>query len=344
MKLKGVNYDVGRVLLGRLTRPTFNKAEIHRELEIIRNDLHCNAVKIQGFDLNRLIFATEDALDQGLEVLLAPEMFEKSPEETFDYTLKAAEALEPLCQKWPLKVVLSIGTELTLFMQGILEGSSVMERIGNPSIWEKIRSGTYYKPLNEYLAKTTEAVRRVFHGAVTYASVARIESVDWSIFDIVCIDAYRDKLIRNSFSEMIKSYYSFGKPVVIGEFGCCTYKGAEDLGGMGWDVVDWSKTPPRLKADYVYDQYTQANEIAEDLRIFDEVGVYGAFVFTFVQPATKIDDPDIENIIENLKFDPDAISYSLVKSYPNEHGTSYPDMSWEPKLSFKIVSDYYGTT
>jgi len=234
MKLKGVNYDVGRVLQGHLMRPTFDATVVHRELEIIKNDLHCNAVKIQGFDIDRLKIAAEDALTQGLEVWLAPEIFEKSSEETFDYTVKAAEAAETLRQRYPRKLVLSIGTELTLFMQGILEGNTLMERIGNPMIWQKIKSGIYNKPLNEYSARTSRSVSQVFHGKVTYATVARVETVDWSIFDYVCVDCYRDKLIKNSFGDLVSQYFSYGKPVVIGEFGCCTYKGAEDRGGMGW--------------------------------------------------------------------------------------------------------------
>jgi len=339
LNLKGVNYDVGRVLEGRPTRPNFDPKVIHRELEVIKNDLHCNAVKIQGLDVDRLVAAGEDALTQGLEVWFAPEMFEKTPEETFDYVVSAAEQIEALRQRWPGKVVLSIGTELTLFMQGIIEGNNLMERIGNPGIWQKLRSGAYEKPLNDYLTKTSSAVRQAFHGKITYASVARVEKVDWGIFDYVCIDAYRDKLIRSSFPDMLQKYLAYGKPIVIGEFGCCTYKGAEDLGGMGWDVLDWSTMPPKLKRDCVYDQETQAKEIAEDLRIFDEVGVYGAFVFTFVQPL--IDDPELRKIIENLKFDPDGVSYSLVKSYIDKRGTTYPDMTWDPKDSFKAVAEYY---
>ena len=62
-------------------------------------------------------------------------------------------------------------------------------------------SGEYDAPLNTFLAKTTSAVRSVFHGQVTYAAVARVETVDWSIFDFVCIDANRDKLIKDSLRE-----------------------------------------------------------------------------------------------------------------------------------------------
>jgi hypothetical protein len=341
MKRKGVNYDVGRVLEGRLTRPKLDPKEMHREIEIIKNDLHCNSIKIQGFDVDRVVAAAEDSLEQGLEVWLAPEMFEEDQDRTFDYSVKAAAAAEVLHKKWPEQVVLSVGTELTLFMQGILPGNNLMERLGNPAIWGKIKSGAYEKPLNDFLAKTTTDVRSVFHGRVTYAAVARVERVDWSIFDFVCIDAYRDKLIRDSFSDMLKGYSDYEKPLVIGEFGCCTYRGAEDLGGMGWDVVDWAVNPPRLKRNCVYDQGVQAREIVEELRIFDRVGVDGAFVFTFVQPPPEIADTEMRKILEEIKFDPDAVSYSLVKSHVDRLGTAYPEMPWEPKESFRAVAEYY---
>jgi len=341
LERRGVNYDVGRVLEGRLTRDTLDRKEMHREIEIIKEDLHCNSIKIQGFEIDRVVSAAEDSLQQGLEVWLAPEMFEESQEKTLDYSIKAAAAAEDLRKRWPGRVVLSIGTELTLFMQGILPGNNLAERLSNPAIWGRIMSGAYDKPLNAFLANTTSAVRSVFHGQVTYAAVARVERVDWSIFDFVCVDAYRDKLIRDSFGEMLKGYFDHKKPVVIGEFGCCTYRGAEDRGGMGWDVVDWSARPPKLKGDYVYDQAVQAREIVEELRIFDEVGVNGAFVFTFVQPPAGISDPAVKKLLELITFDPDTASYSLVKSLIQRNGPEYPDMPWEPKESFRAVAEYY---
>ncbi len=96
MERMGVDYDVGRVLEGTLTRPVFDIKVVHRELEIIKNDLHCNTVRICCQDIDRLMQAAEDALKQGLEVWLSPELFEKSEQETFDYIVKAATAAEKL--------------------------------------------------------------------------------------------------------------------------------------------------------------------------------------------------------------------------------------------------------
>ena len=60
MQRRGVCYDVGRYLYGDW-RKDYNPQTVHRELEIIRDDLHCNAVRICSRDLGRLAVASEDA-------------------------------------------------------------------------------------------------------------------------------------------------------------------------------------------------------------------------------------------------------------------------------------------
>jgi hypothetical protein len=54
---RGVCYDVGRVMWGQDWRPEFSPEEARRELQIIRGDLHCNAVRICGQDVGRLLAA-----------------------------------------------------------------------------------------------------------------------------------------------------------------------------------------------------------------------------------------------------------------------------------------------
>jgi len=332
MKRKGVCYDAGRVMMGQQWRPIFDPNIVHRELEIIKNDLHCNAVRICGLDLDRLVTATEDALKQGLEVWLSPEMWDKSQEETLDYLVKAAAAVEQLRGSYPQPLVLSVGSELTLFMQGVVEGTNFMERMGHPAFWEQIKAGVHNKPLNAFLVRANEAVRQVFHGNVTYVSVP-FETVDWSLFDFVGLDIYREARIKDSFGDLVKRYLAYHKPAIIGEFGCCTYQGAENAGGMGWAIVDGSTMPLQLNGDYVRDEGVQARELTEVLSILDAVGVDGTFVFTFVSPTSPYN--------EDPQYDLDMASYSLVKSYADKHGATYPDMPWEPKESFKAVAEYY---
>jgi hypothetical protein len=73
MNRKGVSYDVGSVMGGNW-RPTFALEIIYRELEIIKDDLHCNAVRISGLDINRLMNASEVA---SLKSLLTEEQIKK---------------------------------------------------------------------------------------------------------------------------------------------------------------------------------------------------------------------------------------------------------------------------
>jgi hypothetical protein len=343
MRRKGVCYDIGRVMLGRNWRPEFDPTVVHRELEIIKDDLHCNAVRIQGMDLDRLAIASEDALQQGLEVWFSPEMWDREQEETRTYVVKGAKRAEELRDRWPNRLVFSVGSELTLFTQGFLQGTNVLERLAHPSFLETLRAGKHNPPLNAFLAATNSQVREVFRGPVTYASIS-VEAVDWAPFDFVGVDLYREKRTREMYPKLIERYKGFGKPVANMEFGCCTFKGAEELGGRGWDIVDWSTMPPRLKGDYVYDQTAQAREVEELLRINDEGGVDATFVFTFVEPGAGLEDDVDHQMVAALKFDLDIVRYSLVKSFlDGRHGAVFPDMPWEPKESFKAVADYYAS-
>ena len=180
MNRKGVCYDVGRVMLGSNWRPNFDPKVVHRELEMIKNDLHCNSVRICGLDIDRLVAASGDALAQGLEVWFSPEMWDRSQEETLRYLHDAAVAAESLQESWPGRLVFSVGSELTLFMQGIVEGANVFERMNSPSFLENIRSGRHNGNLNAFLQKANKAVREVFNGPVTYFSVT-LETVDWTV-------------------------------------------------------------------------------------------------------------------------------------------------------------------
>jgi hypothetical protein len=182
MVIKGVSYDVGRVMAGNW-RPDFIPEVVQHELEIIRDDLHCNAVRICGLDINRLVRAAEMALRLGLEVWLSPEMWDRSKVETLAYITKAAAEVEALQVQFPDQLVLLVGSELTLFMQGIVPGRDLTERMRAPAFWENAKAGKHNPPLNAFLAKANEQVRQVFHGKVSYASLIW-EAVDCGVFSI----------------------------------------------------------------------------------------------------------------------------------------------------------------
>lgn len=341
MNIRGVCYDVGRVMLGRNWRPDFDRVLARRELSIIRDDLHCNAVRLCGRDLDRLTTAAEEALAVGLDVWFSPELWDEEADDTCAYIVTAAERAETLRRDHEQELVFSVGSELTLFMNGIVPGDNVLDRLSNPAFWELVRSGAHNQPLKAFLTKTVASVRKVFHGRVTYAAVPlELEAVDWSEFDIVATDLYRDARTRDIFPELARRPTKHGKPAVITEFGCCTYRGAADAGGMGWNIVDSEgldgpgDAPKKLNSFYQRDEDEQARDLQEHLEIFADARLAGAFAFTFVEPTMPSADDPVHDL--------DLASYSLVRTMANGHGTTYPDMTWEPKRAFWAVAESYG--
>ena len=91
---------------------------------------------------------------------------------------------------------------------------------------------------------------------------------------------------------------------------------------------------PHLNGNHVRDENWQAQKIVENLKVLDSTGVNGAFVAQFISQITPYSDKP--------KFDLDMASSSLVKYFEGgKHGTTYPDMTWEPKEAFKAVADFY---
>jgi len=348
---KGVCYDVGSYMAFNW-RPHFDGGQVRRELEIIKDDLHCNAVKITGTDLGRLSLAARHAVDSGLEVWFYPTLWDRPPDETLQYLAKAAKAAEDVRQGGEEVVFVTEG-ELTLFMQGILEGRTLQKRIANPGFMAKVKAGEHNKPLNEFLAKATQSVRSVFHGKVSYASLVW-EQVDWSLFDFVGVDHYRATKLEDKYVQMLEPSFKHGKPVVVTEVGyATTHGGAGDVGmllssaGLEEGLIDGKsqffhyKLPligrfvrPRLNGKHVRDEAWQANKLVETLDILEKAGVDGAFISLFISEINPYSD--------EAQYDLDMASMSLVKYFEGgRRGTTYPDMPWEPKESFKAVADYY---
>ncbi|MGH9021090.1 MAG: abortive infection protein [Acidimicrobiales bacterium] len=340
MNRNGVCYDVGRVL-GHNWRPEFDLATISRELQIIRDDLHCNCVRICARDPERLVAAARVALELGLEVWLSPELWDRPPAETLDYLEDAARRAQPLHAQWPGRVVFGVGTEVTLFMRGILPGRSLLRRV---SLMRKDPARARRPDeLNAFLAEATTRVRREFHGALTYAALVW-EPVDWSLFDVIGVDHFRDDRVKDRYVEMIAPLVDSGKPVVVTEFGMRAYVGASSSGTLGFGVVSipslvLHQLPlvgrfirTRLKGHQTRDEDFQATEITDTLEILQGAGVDGAFVCTFVDYLAPTDD--------DPRFDLDMSAMSIVTLLAHGRGTTYPDLTWEPKRAFHAVASF----
>lgn len=346
MKTLGVCYDAG-VVMGVPWRPELDARTARREMEIIRHDLHCTAVRVVARDIGRLQLATEAALEAGLDVWFSPTVWDRGPEETITHTERAARAAERLRSAAPGRVTFVVGGELTLFMRGILPGRMLTSRLKNMMAGDIVRSGAHNEPLNAVLARLEAAVRPVFAGPLTYASLPW-EQVDWSRFDIVGVDHYRAARIKDRYVDMLAPLLATGKPVVDTEFGNPSCVGGDEMSALSTGSnVDFRRlflhslplvgqfVRPRVTRVVERDEALQARELAETLGILDGAGVAGAFVSTFIYAIHPYD--------EDPRYDLDACSPGLVRPLTGgRRGATYPDLPWEPKEAFRAVAGYYG--
>ena len=330
LKTRGINYDTGFVVAGADSRPVFDEIVVAREMEIIANDLHCNAVRISGARPERIEIAARSAAEVGLEVWFAPFPIDVDLAEVRDVVLDSAERAERL-RRDGADVVLMTGCELSLFARGILPGDSLQERIAVLTRRGLAAGGAKERTVS-LLAELAQASRREFAGRVSYAS-GIWEDIDWSGFDIVGVDAYRDAGNAHFYAEMLRREHRHGKPVSITEFGCCTYVGAGARGGLGWFVGDLG-ADPRFDGSLHRDEGEQVTYLNESLAAFERAGIDSAFWFTFASyTSPHRDDP---------RRDEDLAAYAVVAALEDGSGTAYPEMPWEPKLAFEAIAAAYG--
>ena len=124
-----MTYDTGFIRNGEISRECFDPGVVRRELAIIRDDLHCNAVQLIGGDPGRLELAAGYAAELGLEIWFSPYPLELSPGEILALFTDCAERAERV-RKRGAEVVFVTGVELSIMNQGFMPGDSVDERLG----------------------------------------------------------------------------------------------------------------------------------------------------------------------------------------------------------------------
>jgi hypothetical protein len=155
-------------------------AVVRRELEIIHDDPHANAVRLTGSDLGRLDATARAAVELGLEVWYSPAFYEYSPADTAARLVAAATTAGALERDHQGRVIFVAGSELTLFMTGLVPGASVSARLAGLMVGAQgtgAMGGT--EALNAFLARLAPDLRGVFGGSLTYASLV-FEKVDWA--------------------------------------------------------------------------------------------------------------------------------------------------------------------
>ncbi|MEV8095702.1 hypothetical protein [Kitasatospora sp. NPDC085879] len=324
MRAKGINYDTGFTPAGGSSRPHFDPAEARAELRTIAEELHCTAVRITGDDPQRIALAAEYAAEHGLEIWFAPFPCGLDEQAMRPVLLDSARRAEQL-RAAGAEVVLVLGCELTLFADGLLPGAGLGDRMAalfRPETWQTMPA--VLARLNAFLADTAAACRAEFGGRITYASGVW-ERIDWTPFDLVAVDAYRDAHNAARYRDELRAHFAHGKPVAVTEFGCCTYAGAADRGGLGWDVIDRSVEPPAVRPGLVRDKQEQARHLRELLPVFEEEGVDAAFWFTWAgyraphRPEDPAHDLDLGSYgvvaLENGTRRPKAVFTALAEAY-----------------------------
>ncbi|WP_436788786.1 hypothetical protein [Yinghuangia sp. YIM S10712] len=339
MRAKGICYDTGFLYNGDNSRDRFDPDLVRRELTIIRDDLHCNAVHITGGDPERLELAARHAADLGLEIWFSPYPLELTTDEMLVLFADCADRAERL-RRQGAGVVFVTGVELSIMNRGFIEGDSTGERLG------RLLSDPDRRPerlaamgtrLHAFLREAVAVVRERFHGKVTYAAI-QFERVDWDLFDFTTFELIRSAEVADRFRDAVRTLVAQPKPVAITGFGTATWRGAGDVAPRSMEILEADKrtgAPLRINGGHERDEPGQAAYVRELLEIFDSEGVDSAFVFLFALyslPHRPDGDP---------RDDLDLASLGIVKVLENRNGDTYPDMPWEPKAAFAAVAEHY---
>jgi len=345
MRGKGINFDTGFLNARASTREPFDPNVVRREMRIIREDLHCSAVRITGGLPERLEIAATHAAEAGLEVWFCPFTNGLTQNELLELLADCAERAERL-RRAGADVVFLTGSEVSLFTVGFFPGDTLEERLALITDPVRVRAaiGDVRARMKDFLTRAVEIVRARFGGKVSYASLP-FEGVDWTRFDIMATDAgYRTPANAAQYRDNIRAFVahgrSLGTPVAITEFGCASFHGAASYAGSDptFSAVAWSDDgrAAGLKDNFERDESEQASYIRELIDVFETEGVDSAFVYTFARY-------DLPHRVEPA-LDLDRVSAGIVKVL--DSGTAaragrYRDMPWEPKAAFRMLAGRY---
>ncbi len=325
----GVCYDTGVLQAAGtpLSRVRWSRRQLEREIGMIAADLRCPSITAFGSDLGRLAETTDAALRYGMEVFVQPRLYDHPQDEILAHLAEAARQAERRRSGDNVKFV--TGCEHFLFTPGILPGDTFMERLRNvesipDSDWPAI-IGRY----RAFMARAVEVTRREFGGRITYGAAADADALwnDWSLFDIVGLDYYPYFETDAGYTTDLDRYRRWGKPIMVLEFGCCTFTGAAKAGGMGWDIIDDQADPAVVQPGYVRDEREQAEHIARMLRVFDAEKLMGAHLYSVISP-------DVAHHPTCRDLDYDLASYSLFKTIRERFDDENSPYRLEPKQSF----------
>jgi hypothetical protein len=329
LRHRGVMYQVTE---GEWPQTGWDARRMREDLRVIADELHASSVVVYGDGVERLAATATEAAERGLHVWLQPRLADLPQREILYHLAETGRHAEEL-RRQGAGVHLSVGCEFVLFTPGIVPGGDVLERIDN-LMNGNVDPARMSRRLADFIERSAQTGRSVFDGELTYGA-AEGDEVDWDLFDIVSVNYYAHHGRRRAaYADDLRPYRRWGKPVAITECGSCTYEGAPESGGMGWDVVDYTTQPPEIADGLVRSEPTQADYLTDVLGVFETLNLYAALVYEFATPDAphRPDDP---------RHDEDMAAYSLVKTVwetPDQPG----DWHWEPKQAFHAVANHFG--
>lgn len=304
--------------------PAATADAVRRDLRAIAEDLRCTTVMLIGTDTVEQLEAAEYALEIGLDVYIRPYVESRPRAELLAHLEATAIAAEGLRKRYPDRVTLLIGSEFSLTSRGMLPGRWLFLRVQVLVRWRRFFDRRITRKVNVLIRAALALARREFRGPITYAA-GYWEQVDWSGFDIVGVNLYRFGNDPTGYAERLRKLVEeSGKPVVITEFGCGSFVGADQRGPGSFLIVNWFASPPRIKEGYVRDEGTQAAYLEELITLYADRGVHGCFVYTF----SMTDFPHSPD----ARVDLDMAGFGIVK-VPADDPTR-----WEPKTAFATVA------
>jgi hypothetical protein len=322
LRHRGVVYTVGA---GETPGTAFSLARMRQDIRAIRDDLHADTVDVTGDGVERLNATASEVAERGLHAWVQPTLGDAPERDILDHLAETGRHAERL-RRQGASVDFSVGCEFWLFVPGIVPGETVLDRIENLQKgtvdWEQMQ-----RRLVAFTAKAAKVGRSVFRGRLSYASAPVFDKVDWNLFDVVGIDYYSYFPRRADYVRELRQHLRWGKPLAITEFGTCTYVGAPEAGGMGWDIVDYDKNPPEIKGDLVRSERTQAAYLTDLLDVFESMGLYAAMAFEFITA-------DAPHRPDNPRYDLDLASYAITKPLKDRPDDPNSDWHWEPKEAF----------
>lgn len=321
--VRGIGYDAGVIYEKSFdSNPFFTEQKARRDFRAIRDDLGCEAVLIMASDPGRIVVAASLAAEEGLAVWLQPRPFDRPVDELRAAVRSAAGTAERL-RGSGAPVGLVVGCELTLSTPGMLPG---------PTFWTRGMLLTVTFPLlpianrrlRRLLGDLVRDARERFAGPLSYGA-GDWERPDWSIFDVVGADGYRDAHNAWRFDDDIRALadhtHARGKPMYVFEFGSCTYRGAAAKASTAAGVLR-GRTAATVPKGLIRDEQEQADYLTDLLDIFDRAGVDGTFVWGFSEPALTTSDKPGRDL--------DLASYGVV--------TAYADGTWTPKRAYHALA------